>query len=92
MYNFQKGSCRKFGAKLQHFNVLAKFSAHFRLITWYLGYFDPKNKNNIDKRTSNKSNTFALRFFSLNINAPKRKETMTLPRRIMLTILIMASS
>ena len=84
-------SC-KFSAKLQHFNVLAKFSALFRLITWFLHYFDPKNKNNIDKRTSNKSKALAFRFFSLNINAPKRNETITLPLRIILTILIIASS
>jgi hypothetical protein len=52
----------------------------------------PKYKNIIPIRISNKSIALLFKFFSLNTIAPKRKETITLPRRTIETMEIMASS
>lgn len=55
-------------------------------------YLVPKYKNIIPISTKAKSTALLLKFFSRKSKAPKRKETMTLPRRIMETMEIIESS
>lgn len=49
--------------------------------------FDVIYRNTMPRRTSSKSMILLRRFFSRKTNAPTRKLTSTLPRRIMLTTL-----
>lgn len=53
-------------------------------------YLLPINKQSIPNKTKNKSMAFERKFFSRNTIAPKRNETMTLPRRTIDTTAIIA--
>ena len=52
----------------------------------------PRNRNTMPSSTSNRSMALLRIFFSWSTNAPMRKLTTTLPRRIILTMLTMAPS
>lgn len=57
---------------------------------YLLSYLLPINKQAIPKSTNKRSMALERKFFSLKIIAPNKKETITLPRRTIETIAIIA--
>ena len=65
----------------------------FFFVLWSLPYYLLPMKSKIMEMITNvRSASFDFKFFSLKINAPHKNDTITEPRRIMETILIMAPS
>ena len=62
-------------------------------VLWSLPYYLLPMKSKIMEMITNvRSASFDFKFFSLKINAPHKNDTITEPRRIMETMLIMAPS
>lgn len=80
--------------RLRNYNKLTywqNFTPYITRSQLQFVHFEPINRNSIDNSTRKRSKTLDFRFFSLNTNAPKINDTITLPRLTILTILIMAS-